>query len=175
MTVRTTEAEQHSTPGGPVRAVHDHNEVQEMDRKTSRRPDAKKSVAGVKALITTATIAATVGGWALFANHDGSTAALLSPKTPPQPDAPQPQQSQLSALDLSALPIIDPLPTVVPPPANLIQGGSAAQIQQLVDAPTPSPAQTASAQAPQRSLRVVTAPPAVSQRPAPRAITRSSR
>src|SRR5690242_9924906 len=98
-----------------------------MDRQTSRKPLAKPGTTSIKALLTTATIAATVGGWALLANHDSSTAALLAQTTPQPPDAQQLQQSQLSALDLSALPVIDPLPTVVPVPPSLMHSGLTAQ------------------------------------------------
>ena len=139
-----------------------------MSKQTSRRRVAKPSTPGIKALITTASIAATLGGWALFANHNTFTEALLA-----QQATELSRPAQVFALNVSALPAIDALPTIVPPPPRLAESGLTSQIQQPTQVPTAVP--DVKQQSPQQSLRVVKAPPAVNQKPAPLTVTRSSR
>lgn len=105
---------------------------------TSKRPSSAS--AGVRLLVTTASLAATLGGWFAFTLQAG-----------PGPQEPPPAASLESALGLQ------PIPTVVPPPANVI-----------TSLPVAQPAQTP--RQPQAGLRVVDGPP-----PAPITTTRSSR
>jgi hypothetical protein len=141
--------------------MHNNQEIQTMSKQTSRRHVAKPSTPGIKALITTASIAATLGGWALFANHNTSTEALLA-----QQATELSRPAQVFALNVSALPAIDALPTIVP---RLAESGLTSQIQQPTQVPTAVP------DVKQQSLRVVKAPLAVNQKPAPLTVTRSSR
>ncbi|MEO8286129.1 MAG: hypothetical protein ABI670_06800 [Chloroflexota bacterium] len=138
-----------------------------MTKQISRRRVAKPPVPGIKALVTTASIAATLGGWALFANQNSYSQDFLAQQA--QELSAQPQ---VPALNVSALPALDPLPTVVPPPSGLAGSGFSAQIQ--IPAQVPTVASEPKTLAPAQSLRQVK-PPAVSRKPAPRAVTRSSR
>jgi hypothetical protein len=136
-------------------------------KQISRRRITKPPVPGIKALVTTASIAATLGGWALFANQNSYSEDVLAQQA--QELSAQPQ---VPALNVSVLPAIDPLPTVIPRPSSLAGSGFSAQAEVPAQVPTVAP--EPKTLAPAQSLRQVK-PPAVSRKPAPRAVTRSSR
>lgn len=125
-------------------------------------PDSSKRPAtgtpGVKMLITTAALAATIGGWAVFTINDGAKAVKVT-----QPVAVvSPPPAQLLALNLP------PLPTLVPP-RNIVVRTS----------PVVSSAPVVGGQPP--ALREVSAPPVAAaapgqgQAPASVTVTQSSR
>jgi len=125
-------------------------------RSAKRRPPGPREI---KALIAAASVATTLGGWAVFA----------SAAPPADPTAPPPL-SLVAALPPEpaplVLPTLGPLPTVVPAPT---WAGEVAQVPVappavVITPPTVSPA----------PLRRVSAPPAPA-RPAAIARTRSSR
>ncbi len=90
---------------------------------------------GVKILITAASLAASLGGWAVFNYGEAGAVGAVSS---------QPAQQQ-SVVELN----LPPLPTLVPPPAqSVLTAGS--QPNELAAAPAALPA-----------LRVVSAPPPV--------------
>jgi hypothetical protein len=138
-------------------------------KQISRRRISKPPIPGIKALVTTASIAATLGGWAMFANQNSFSEDVLAQQA--QELSVQPQ---VPALNVSVLPAIDPLPTVVPRPSSLAGSGFSAPAQPEVQAQVPTVAPEPKTLAPAQSLRQVK-PPAVSRKPAPRAVTRSSR
>ena len=133
------------------------------------------STPGVKMFITAASLAATLGGWALLSAKEAKPAAQSSTL----PDAPQTALQAASQAGASTRLInLAPLPTLVPlaPHTQLVTASHttasrpiaqpAAPIQQAAPAPL--------------ALRVVSAPPQQSGRPsasapAPVANTRSSR
>src|SRR6476661_6063357 len=94
---------------------------------TNRRSTKRTSPAapGVKILITTASIAATLGGWAVFA----------SAPPPPVTEALTPITEAIDALppteapDQAALPTIPALPTLVPQAAMPTQPAASAAAQ----------------------------------------------
>jgi hypothetical protein len=142
--------------------------------KVMTRPDRK--VKSMKMLIATASVAATVGGWAHFARHDGAVAGAAQQS--PMQAAVQAGQPALQ-LDTLALPTIAPVPTVVPAPdfSHLALDTTGVLSQAAVVVPTiapvppttvpPAPTPHPKARQP---LRPVTIP-----QPAPQAVTRSSR
>ena len=101
---------------------------------TSSHPAKPSGAPGIKILVTAASVAATVGGWALLtakqAQAQSQSASAALPVTAPA-----------AALNLP------PLPTIVPPPAQ-----SAPQA-------APFGGGAAAAAAPAPALRVVSAPP----------------
>ncbi len=116
--------------------------------KSSGRPAS--GAPGVKMLITAASLAATVGGWAMLSNIQGVSSTSTS----------TPEPAQLTAALSIKLP---PLPTLVPPPDPKTL---AINLQPAV---VPSNYQPAAAAAPVAApasqiagLRVVSAPDAVS-------------
>src|SRR5512143_727730 len=117
---------------------------------TSTRP-AKRPAAsapGVKLLITAASFAATIGGWALIGARDNAAAhtAGVSEATP----VVVPQQTTELTIKL------DPLPTLVPQPtpqSQLVTASNKAAVAARPVNPQPAPAAPALPK-----LRVVTAP-----------------
>lgn len=107
---------------------------------------------GAKMLITSAALAATIGGWALLTTHEASAVVKVNQALAPTAPA------QSLALDLP------PIPTLVPPQHIVVQN---------------SPAQATSGQPP--VLREVSAPPMAAglpvqgQAPASVTVTQSSR
>lgn len=92
---------------------------------------AAKGRHGVKSLVVTASLAATLGGWALLAEHapvntKAQAATLIAPRIVASSDA---------ALGMPAL------PTLVPPPPGLSLSSLAAQPTEVAQ-PTPLPAPT---------------------------------
>ena len=111
---------------------------------TQARSPKPSGAPGVKTLITAASLAATLGGWALLALQQVESAAAVTPTTPPA------QPNPVAALNLP------PLPTIVPPPAQSAvlgsaSGGAGSDPGVFSVAPPPAPA----------DLRVVSAPPPV--------------
>jgi len=126
----------------------------------TRRPARQGGTTGVKLMLTTAAMTATLGGWAAIA---AAAPPAVEAGAPPPLVAPAPAPATLI---LGLL----PLPTLVPPPAAARPGnrlGAATPPPPVVVAPVPVPA-------PRPTLRVVQPPPAA--RPAaPVARTRASR
>jgi hypothetical protein len=114
----------------------------------------------VKVLITTASIAATIGGW-----------AALSAQAPvPQASTAQASVSASGGYSSDSLPNLEPLPTLVPEPGNLgLTAGPAGSLAPATGQSSPDLPSRA-----EQPLRSVNAPRRV-QPPAPMAITRSSR
>jgi hypothetical protein len=131
---------------------------------TSRSP--KKSAAGApgaRALITAASLAITLGGWAAFTRTSSETAATAGP-APVALALARPADS----LDLG----LQPLPTIVPPPqppSLAIDRPPAVPADRLGSAAPAEPQPQAPIPAVSAPLRVVGAPPQ------PVARTRSSR
>ena len=103
---------------------------------TKSRPTQQRAIgaAGVKALITAASLAATLGGWAVLTHTPSETSDTASP----------PPANALAPLRPSTDLTFDPLPTIVPPPNIAIDRPPAVAAQQQAAAPP---------------LRVVSAPP----------------
>jgi hypothetical protein len=142
-----------------------------MTKHFSPRRVAKPGAPGLKTLLTTTSIAATLGGWALFAAHDASTDTL-----PAQYAVEVPISRQAFAVNIPALSTIEPLPTLIPPPPNMAAIGIAAPVNQPTQVPTAVPHNTQPApSAPGQSLRTVHPPPVTSRKVAPLTTTRSSR
>jgi len=119
------------------------------------------AVPGVKALITTASLAATVSGWAMFSANNASTAQ------PPPTQAVVAPRAEDSSFSLPVLQL-NPLPTLVPAQDITVSGGqSAIQPQSAPPVDQPPPTST--------SLPQVSPPAASSVRPQPVTTTRSSR
>lgn len=148
------------------------------DRQSAMGPARSgiRKISSVKMLIATASVAATVGGWAQLTHHNNEiagpsqTSQLSLSQVVVQSDQPALQ------FDSLALPAIPSVPTVVP--ARDFTGtlwtqgldSAGAQTQADIVAPTPIPPQpTPQPQSPP-ALRQVTIP-----QPAPRVVTRSSR
>jgi hypothetical protein len=139
------------------------------------KPDSK--VKSLKVLIATASVAATVGGWAQLARHNSDPGAMSQPSPQATVQAGQPTLQ----LDALTLPTIPPVPTVVPAPdfSKLALGTGQAPSQAAAMVPTLAPLPPTATPAPppptprpktRQPLRPVTVP-----RPAPQAVTRSSR
>ena len=139
---------------------------------TASRSPKRSGPSGVKVLITAASLAATVGGWATLSAKEGLSSAT-QPTTPITPTS----AAATVSLDLP------PLPTLVPAPAqqpviitsNRPPVSSGGQRPAAASAPAPAPA-------PGQGLRVVSAPPVQVgggggsvAAPAPVTNTRSSR
>jgi len=129
--------------------------------KPTKRPTT--STSGVKMLISAASVAATIGGWALI----GATTAPVTPPTVAT------QATQLAPTFSIKL---EPLPTLVPPPAR------SPQLVTVRNQTSPMPRQQTVVQAPAQpampALRVVNMPSSGGGHggsPAPAATTRSSR
>ena len=145
-----------------------------MTKHFSPRHVAKPGAPGLKSLLITTSIAAALGGWALFATHDTLTDPL-----PAQYDVEVPTSPQAFAINIPALPTIEPLPTLIAPPSNMAALGTVAQVHQPTQVPTavqpdtqPTPTWP---KLPSQSLRTVNPPPLASRKAAPLATTRSSR
>lgn len=141
-----------------------------MTKHFSPRRVAKPGAPGLRALLTTTSIAATLGGWALFATHDTVTDTLPSSQAL---EAPVTQQT--FAVDIPALPTIQPLPTLVPPPPNMASMGVAVQAYEPTQVPTVVQPSTQPPPAPTLALRTVRPPAVGSRKAAPLTTTRSSR
>ena len=136
------------------------------------------STPGVKMFITAASLAATLGGWALLSAKEAKPAAQSSTL----PDAPQTALQAASQADAATRLInLAPLPTLVPlvPHSQLVTASNATTSRPIAQPAAPQRIQQA-APAP-LALRVVSAPsqqsggrPSASA-PAPVANTRSSR
>ena len=110
--------------------------------KSARR--AATTAPGVKLLITAASFAATIGGWALIGAKDNSTVIpAATPITLPQP---------VSALTIN----FAPLPTLVPPPA--LQSQLVTTSNRPIVAARPANPQPVAAVPAMPALRVVTVP-----------------
>jgi hypothetical protein len=131
--------------------------------KPNKKPNT--GVPGVKMLIAAASLAATVGGWALI------SAKETQPVQPVQPTA----SAQVVAPVLSIK--LAPLPTLVPPGQAQIITVNNPRAAAAVAQPAVAAAQAAPQPAPQPALvlRDVSAPAPSSNAPAPAAKTRSSR
>jgi hypothetical protein len=120
-----------------------------MTKPTSRKPAT--SAPGVKLLITAASLAATVGGWAVLGTKEPKPAAPPAPLAPIQAAAP-------------AVPIkLAPLPTLVPPITPQLRPPPRSQLvtidQPRSAAPRPAAAAVPQAVAPaELVLRDVSAP-----------------
>jgi len=139
-----------------------------MTKQAPAKRAGKPSTAGIKALIATASLGATFGGWVLFSTHD-NTATQLAQQVATSSDPPQTLALDLSAL--SAQPDIQPLPTLIPP--GLLQGAFSPQAQPFTTVPTP--VHEAIPQPTRQPLRLVKPPAAIKPKPAPITTTRSSR
>jgi hypothetical protein len=120
---------------------------------------------GVKLLITSASFAATIGGWALIGAKDNSTAQSAAVPAASSNALPQP----VSALTIK----LEPLPTLVPQPtlqSQLVTVGN-----RLVATARPALPQPVAAAPALPVLRVVTVPGGGSGAPAPAGTTRSSK
>lgn len=121
--------------------------------RATRRP---KGISGVKALLTTASLSVTLGGWAAL------TAAEPAPITPDPTPTPVMGEAVRPPLDLPILPTLVPLVPLARTGAEL---------------PAPPPVPTVAAAAPAPRLRVVQAqPPVAAAAPVtapPRPITRT--
>ncbi len=145
-----------------------------MTKHFTPRRVVKPGTPGIKVLLTTTSVAATLAGWALFATHEPPTEMLPAQQAV---EAPLPQQA--FAINVPAFPPIESLPTLVPPPPNMAKLGVAAQVRQPAQLPTAVQANMQDApqvpQAPSQSLRTVNPPPVASRKSVPMATTRSSR
>jgi hypothetical protein len=115
--------------------------------RTYKMNPSRSGAPGVKMLITAASLAATLGGWAVFAYTEA------------RPITSQPQPAVIALASRASVTALNlpPMPTLVPlPDPSAIAAGS-----QSSAAPAAPPAPT---------LRVVSAPP-----PAPVTLTQSSR
>jgi hypothetical protein len=138
------------------------------------KPNKKPTtgVPGVKMLITAASLAATVGGWALISAKETTAVQPVQQSAAAQPVAPQ-VVAPVFSIKLA------PLPTLVPAIASQAQIVTVSN-QRAASAPRPAAAapqaapQPAAAQ-PGLVLRDVSAPAPSSGRPAPVANTGSSR
>jgi hypothetical protein len=127
----------------------------------SVRPSKKSNtgVPGVKLLITAASLAATVGGWALI------SAKETQPAQPAQPSSTTQVVEPVFSLKLA------PLPTLVPP--SQAQVVTISNPRAAAAAPQPAAAAPQTASQPTLVLRDVSAPAPAA--PAPATNTRSSR
>jgi hypothetical protein len=138
------------------------------------------STPGVKMFIAAASVAATLGGWALLSANEAKPAAQASTL----PDAPQTApQAEAATRTIN----LAPLPTLVPlaPHARLVTASNNAASRSIAQPAAPvqqaAPAQAAPAQAAPAplALRVVSAPQqgggSAASAPAPVTNTRSSR
>lgn len=129
--------------------------------KPSQKPNT--GTPGVKMLITAASLAATVGGWAL----------ISAKETKPMPAVQPPAAAQAVAPVLSIK--LAPLPTLVPAMASQAQIVTVSN-QRAASAPRPAVAVPQPAPQPALVLRDVSAPaPSSGGAPAPAANTGSSR
>jgi hypothetical protein len=146
-----------------------------MNKQYQPRRVASPSAPGLKALLTTTSIAAAIGGWAVIAYREAPADPL-----PTQQAVEIPLAAPASSFSLPDLPPIAALPTLVPRPANFANLSVAAppqpQPQQPLQAPTAVQASLPKApQAPAQSLRSVSPPPVITRKTVPMATTRSSR
>lgn len=129
---------------------------------------AATTVPGVKLLITAASFAATIGGWALIGAKDNSTVQPADVSTTTAIALPQP----VSALTIK----LEPLPTLVPQPTP--QSQLVIANNRPVVAARPANPQPVAAAPALPALRVVTAPDGGGGgggAPAPATTTRSSK
>jgi hypothetical protein len=131
--------------------------------KPNNKPNT--GVPGVKMLITAASLAATVGGWAL----------ISAKETQPVQPVPSAASAQIVAPVLSIK--LAPLPTLVPPGQAQIITVSNPRAAAAAPQPAAAAPQTAPQPAPQPALvlRDVSAPAASASAPAPATKTHSSR
>ena len=125
--------------------------------KSNQQLRAGTSPAGIRAVVAAASVAATMGGWAIFSWHDANQAAPA-----PASADPAPPQGQVT-LQLPP-PIIPALPTLVPAPAFSIE-----QLQAQIRAQTQAPSQAqppAQVQATATATPVPTRVPVAAQPPA---------
>ena len=124
--------------------------------KPAKKPNT--SALGAKMLITAASLAATLGGWALISSNE-------APPPPAPAPAPALAQATTSAITIK----LAPLPTLVPPFTPQPQLVTVNQPRQAAAAPQPAASTTV-------VLRDVSAPALPSRSaPAPVTNTRSSR
>jgi len=109
---------------------------------------AATTTPGVKLLITAASFAATIGGWAVIGAKDNSASQTVAVSTTSSVELPQP----VSALTIK----LEPLPTLVPQPTPQSQLVTASN-RPVVAARPANPQPVAAAPA-LPALRVVTAP-----------------
>ncbi len=131
--------------------------------KPAKKPNS--GTPGVKILITAASLAATLGGWAAISSKEVSPA----PATAPEQAA-----ARVVTIKLASL------PTLVPPVTLQPQTVTVNQLRPTAAAPRPAAAAPQPAQATELVLRDVSAPQrsgggGTSSAPAPAASTRSSR
>lgn len=132
--------------------------IERVSDMTSTKPAKKpnSSAPGVKMLITAASVAATLGGWALISSNEAKTAPTFT-STPDQVAAP--------AMTIK----LAPLPTLVPPITPQSQLVTVNRSRHAAAAPQPAASNTI-------VLRDVSAPALPSRSaPAPVTNTRSSR
>ncbi len=130
-----------------------------------KKPEA--GAPGLKVLITAASLAATLGGWAALTLQQapGTTAAApaASPTTPAAPTLPSPTARLLDQPPSAPVVLkLPPLPTLVPAPMNAAaHSGSGVLVSSSAPANTVSQGNAAPVvlAQPQPTLRFVSAPP----------------
>ena len=104
-----------------------------LPKHTPKRPAASSSVTGVKMLVTAASLAAVVGGWAGFTVHQSRSSAQNEVVVPDDP-------SQVS-LELPPLPTLVPEPGPIPGLRKIaaVPGSSPMVVAPVPGLPAPTP------------------------------------
>ncbi len=144
-----------------------------MTKPVKKKAATTTGAPDTKTLITSLAMAATIGGWALFASNETppvATTATAQPTTTTMTTSntvPQP----VPALDLP------PIPTIIPPPDRTAPLTAPVEPASNPPAPTAAPAAPVAPAAPAPVLREVAAPTAAPApaAPAPVTSTQSSR